>query len=97
VSITWVSAEPQKGHFRVENQVYPGAYLGALKKGGSMRLALVIAAAVLAAACSSPSQPMVDYRDVDEAKMSQVEENAQRTGVRVFWVNPPRKPAGATP
>jgi hypothetical protein len=59
-----------------------------------MRLFLGSLLTALCAGCAS-SPPVVGYRDVDEAKMSQVEENASRTGVRVFWVNPPRKPAGS--
>jgi hypothetical protein len=33
---------------------------------------------------------------VDEAKMQAVEQAAERNGVRVYWMNPPRKPAAST-
>ena len=58
-----------------------------------MRLALVLAMTLVASACASPDKPLttVGIRDVDEAKMQQVEDAAARRGVRVYWINPPLK------
>ncbi len=58
-----------------------------------MRLALALAITVVAGGCASSDKPLttVGSRDVDEAKMQQVEDAAARRGVRVYWVNPPLK------
>jgi hypothetical protein len=62
-----------------------------------MRLALVLAVTLVAGACASADKQATPVaagmRDVDEAKMQQVEDEAARRGVRVYWINPPRKPA----
>jgi hypothetical protein len=55
-----------------------------------MRLSLVLAIALLGCGCTR-TPPGPNYSDVDEAKMSQVEDSAARNGVRVYWINPPRK------
>jgi len=58
-----------------------------------MRPGLVLAIAFVANACASADQPQAGagMRDVDEAKMQQVEDAAARRGVRIQWLNPPRK------
>jgi uncharacterized lipoprotein YmbA len=63
-----------------------------------MRLAFVLTVTLLAGACASADQPQttVGLRDVDEAKMQAVEEAAEHRGVRVYWMNPPRKPEAST-
>jgi len=63
-----------------------------------MRLALVLPMMLLLSACASgeKGQSTAGMRDVDEAKMQAVEEAAARNGIRVYWVNPPRKPASQT-
>jgi hypothetical protein len=61
-----------------------------------MRLALLLAVATIGAGgCASTAQPGPAARDdgLDREKMSRVEQQAQRTGVRVHWVNPPLKPS----
>ena len=60
-----------------------------------MRLSLLLAIALLGGGCTK-TPPGPNYSDVDEAKMSVIEESAARAGVRVYWVNPPRKPAAAS-
>ncbi|HZS70155.1 MAG TPA: hypothetical protein VFA72_23855 [Burkholderiales bacterium] len=63
-----------------------------------MRLAFVLAATLIAGGCASTTEnadntPVsAGMRDVDQAKMQQVEDVAARRGVRIQWVNPPRKP-----
>jgi len=57
-----------------------------------MRLALAVAIALLDCGCTR-TPPGPSYSDVNEAKMSAIEESAARNGVRVYWINPPRKPA----
>lgn len=56
-----------------------------------MRLAFVLAVMLVAGGCASSDKPLtaVGIRDVDEAKMQQVEDAAARRGVRIYWVNPP--------
>ncbi len=61
-----------------------------------MRLALLLAITLTANACASADKadkPPVapGIRDVDQAKVQQVEDAAAQRGVRVQWVNPPRK------
>jgi uncharacterized protein YceK len=61
-----------------------------------MRLALLVAIATLGlGGCTSLSQTEPAARDdgIDREKMALVEQQAQRTGVRVHWVNPPLKPS----
>ena len=57
-----------------------------------MRLTLALAIALLGCSCTR-TPPGPNFSDVDEAKMSVIEDNAARNGVRVYWINPPRKPA----
>ena len=63
-----------------------------------MRLALVLPMMLLVGGCATgeKGQAPAGIRDVDEAKMQAVEEAAARNGIRVYWVNPPRKPASQT-
>jgi hypothetical protein len=59
-----------------------------------MRLALLLAVAAMACGgCTSMSQTQPAARDdgIDRGKMAVVETVAERSGVRVYWVNPPRK------
>ena len=62
-----------------------------------MRLLLLLAIAGfgLAGCASAPKPEGATAGDdgVDHAKMGVIEEQALRSGVRVFWVNPPRKPS----
>jgi len=57
-------------------------------------LLLAIAALGLCGCASGPkSEPATGYDDgVDRARMAIIEERAARSGVRVFWMTPPRKP-----
>ena len=60
-----------------------------------MRTVLAVLLVTGLAACASPrtgAEPVVRYDDVDRDRMSVVEKQALSTGVRVHWVNPPRKP-----
>jgi uncharacterized protein YceK len=60
-----------------------------------MRVALLLAVASMGlGGCASLSQTEPVERDdgIDRAKVTAVETQAQRTGVRVHWVNLPRKP-----
>ena len=63
----------------------------------TMRLPLLLAIAALGfAGCASApkSELATSYDDgVDRARMTIIEERAARSGVRVFWMNPPRKPS----
>jgi len=64
-----------------------------------MRLAFVLTLVFVASGCASAHKAApttAEMRDVDEAKMRQVEDVAARRGVRVQWVNPPRKQAPAS-
>jgi thiamine biosynthesis lipoprotein ApbE len=63
-----------------------------------MRLAFLVAITLVASACASADQSAtpVGVTGVDEAKMQAVEQAAERNGVRVYWMNPPRKPAAST-
>ncbi len=56
---------------------------------------LAIAALGFAGCASAPkSELATSYDDgVDRARMTIIEERAARSGVRVFWMNPPRKPS----
>ena len=62
-----------------------------------MRLALFIALTIALGGCKSTSQSQTDatVRDdgLDRDRMGQIEEHAQRSGIQVHWVNPPRKPS----
>lgn len=63
-----------------------------------MRLAFVLTLPLIAGACASADQPdtVVGMRGVDESKMQAIEEAAERTGAKVYWVNPPVKPSAPT-
>ena len=64
-----------------------------------MRLVFLLTVMVVASGCASAHKAApttAEMRDVDEAKMRQVEDAAARRGVRVQWVNPPRKQAPAS-
>jgi starvation-inducible outer membrane lipoprotein len=53
-----------------------------------------LAATVLVlSGCSSLPDSIGANPDVDQAKVSAVENAAQRSGTRVIWVNMPRKPS----
>jgi type IV pilus biogenesis protein CpaD/CtpE len=62
-----------------------------------MRLPLLLAIAALgfAGCASAPKSELAttDDNGVDRARMAVIEQQALRSGVRVFWVNPPRKPS----
>ena len=58
-----------------------------------MRLLLALALALLGYGCTR-TPPGPSYSDADQDRMSVIEDRAARSGVRVYWVNPPRK---ATP
>jgi len=53
-----------------------------------MRRLLVLVIALSGGCTRTPPGP--NYDDRDEAAMTRVEE-AARNGVKVYWVNPPRK------
>jgi hypothetical protein len=62
-----------------------------------MRLALVLAITLVGSGCASADKAdkapvSAGMQDADQAKMQQVEDVAARRGVRIQWVNPPRKP-----
>lgn len=59
-----------------------------------MRLALFAVIATIALGCNSTGQNGFPVRDdgLDREKMAQIEKAAERSGARVHWVNPPRKP-----
>lgn len=65
-----------------------------------MRLAFVLTLTLVAAGCAS-ADPQdtspVGMRGADEAKMQAIEQAAERTGARVYWVNPPFKPETSKP
>ena len=58
-----------------------------------MRLALLLTLAIGLGGCAAMRQTEPVARDdgIDREKMAQVEHQAQRTGVKVHWVNPPLK------
>jgi len=57
-------------------------------------LLLAIAALGLCGCASAPKAELAVSDDgVDRARMTIIEEQAARSGVRVFWMNPPRKPS----
>ena len=61
-----------------------------------MRLPLLLAIAALGfAGCASAPKPELATTDdgVDHARMVVIEQQALRSGARVFWMNPPRKPS----
>jgi type IV pilus biogenesis protein CpaD/CtpE len=58
-------------------------------------LLLAIAALGLSGCASAPKSGLAAVNDdgVDHARMAIIEEHAARSGVRIFWMNPPRKPS----
>ncbi|HEY5897954.1 MAG TPA: hypothetical protein VIV54_10340 [Burkholderiales bacterium] len=54
-----------------------------------MKILFGAMAVALAAGCAAPAE--TDLRDVDHTKVTAIEDTAARNGVRVYWVNPPRK------
>ena len=59
-----------------------------------MRLALLLAIALLSSGCSSLGAPRdAAYDDIDREKMATIEQRAWSSGARVYWVDPPRKSA----
>ena len=55
---------------------------------------LAIAALGFAGCASAPKSELATTDDgVDHARMVVIEQQALRSGVRVFWMNPPRKPS----
>jgi len=61
-----------------------------------MKLPLLLAIAALGfCGCASTPKSELTVNDdgVDRARMTIIEEQAARSGVRVFWMNPPRKPS----
>ncbi len=59
-----------------------------------MKRSLLLALLPLAVACAStPGEPRVN--DVDQARMSVIDRTAADRGVKVYWINPPRKPQGS--
>jgi len=58
-----------------------------------MRPAIYVAI-TLVAGCASQAAPS-DAFALDERKMGAIEHQATQLGLRVMWVNPPRKPAAA--
>jgi hypothetical protein len=58
-----------------------------------LQLLLAIGAFGLCGCASTPKSELAVSDDgVDRARMAIIEERAARSGVRVFWMNPPRKP-----
>ena len=58
-----------------------------------MSRSLVLAFALLAGGCAAPGG--VEQSDLDKAQMSLVERAAADRGVKVYWMNPPRKAESA--
>jgi hypothetical protein len=60
-----------------------------------MRLAFLLTLAVAVSGCGSIGQNGMPVRDdgLDRERMAVIEQQAQRGGVQVHWVNPPRKRA----
>ncbi len=57
-----------------------------------MRRSLLLALSLLAGGCATPGG--TDPSDVDKGQMSLVERAAAERGVKVYWMNPPRKVQG---
>ncbi len=53
---------------------------------------LALGLVLLGSACATPATPPRPGDDTDQAQVSSVERTARERGVRVYWVNPPRKP-----
>ena len=71
-----------------------GKLLGGKGKVILLRYAVGSAIAIALLGCScTRTPPGPNYSDVDEARMSVIEDHAARNGVRVYWINPPRKSA----
>lgn len=61
-----------------------------------MRTAVSVSIAVIAGCASPPNSASGEAFAVDERKMGAIEHQATQLGLRVMWVNPPRKPAPAS-
>ena len=64
-----------------------------------MKLAFVLTLTLAATGCASADQQdttPVEMRGADQAKMQAIEQAAERTGARVYWVNPPVTPSSST-
>jgi len=58
-----------------------------------MTRSLLLALGLLATACTTePPTGGVTYIGADEAAITAIESGASNRGVKVYWVNPPRKP-----
>lgn len=59
-----------------------------------MARSLLLALTFLGTACSTTEAPPagVTYSNADEAAMTAIESGASNRGVKVYWINPPRKP-----
>jgi hypothetical protein len=60
-----------------------------------MRTAIFVSMTVMAGCASPPTTASGEAFAVDERKMGAIEHQATQLGLRVMWVNPPRKPAPA--
>src|SRR5882762_11625202 len=80
---------PAYGFRRAGFRAWPG---GNRRCAMKLPLLLAIAALGLCGCASTPKSGLAtSYDDVDHARMAIIEEQAARSGVRVFWMNPPRK------
>jgi hypothetical protein len=61
-----------------------------------MRTAIFVSIALIAGCATQPDTASGDAFAVDERKMGAIEHQATQLGLRVMWVNPPRKPAPAS-
>jgi hypothetical protein len=61
-----------------------------------MRTAVSVSMAVIAGCASPPNPASGEPFAVHERKMGAIEHQATQLGLRVMWVNPPRKPAPAS-
>ena len=61
-----------------------------------MRPPIYVAMALITGCASQASTAPGDAFAVDERKMGAIEHQATQLGLRVMWVNPPRKPAAAS-
>jgi hypothetical protein len=59
--------------------------------GFVVRCAVWMAAAALTTGCASIAAPQASDDGIDHERMSKIETAAKATGVKVFWINPPRK------
>lgn len=55
------------------------------------RCAVWIAAAAVATGCATRADLQAYDDGIDHDRMAKIEAAAKSTGVKVFWINPPRK------